>query len=609
VRLLDVMVLGQRSTADQKLNEAFLRAGGMHFLAVSGFNVAVLATAAWWATRRVLGRGGRTAAGITIVLVVLFTLVTEPNAPILRGAIGVILAALARATRRPICAINCLALAAMAILLFNPQELFRAGFQLTFIQVLVLITVVPRVYHAVFRRRSDEFVPREPQTTVQLAMSIAGRGAAGLLIVCICTWASATPLVLLHFGRWAPWGWLGTVPLTPLVTFVTLLSIVTLAANAVLPPCGVLLGFALRQSTDFLLWTVGLFSHLPATLVECQPPPAWIVGLTYGLLLIFVAWRGSRRYRSDTAVRPLRSAPIVRGSTLVKTVTVAVLALAWIGWLVFPARARGGGYALHVLDVGNGSAAVLTTAAGQAVVFDVGTDTNSDAGETVVRALHALRIQRVEAALISHDNFDHFSGLPTLLQGVPVQDWLVSPYFPRQPGQSKPLDHLFRLLPRNSPAPGVLRAGQVLTVGDVILEVLWPPEGLDPSYSANDRSLVIRISAAGRSVLVPGDIEKNGLRRLLDEDRAGRISLRADVLVAPHHGSLLKDVTADFYAAVSPRIVLVSSRRPREKLEALVGDVLGPAARTLLTGQLGAVAVRITPAGELLLETPYAHSE
>ena len=609
VRLLDVMVLGQRSVADRQLNDAFLRAGGLHFLAVSGFNVAVLATAAWWVVRRVCGGSARLAALLTVALTLLFTLVTEPNAPILRGALGVTLAAVARAVGRPMCAVNWLALAAGCILIWNPNELFRAGFQLTFVQVLVLITVVPCVYRAVFARDSDDRQPAEAGTLPQLAARAAWRAVAGLTLVCVCTWASALPLVLLHFGRVAPWGWLGTIPLTPLVTVITVLSLITLAANAVVPPLGALLGVGLRWLTDGLLWTVGLFERVPGAVVDCQPPPAWLVLLTYGVLFALVAQNQFRAGETDRP-GPRGQRQIVHPAMLWKSSLVALPALAWIGWLVLPAHARGAGCALHVLEVGNGAAALLTTSTGQAAVFDVGTDTNSDAGGTVARALRALRVPRVDMVLISHANVDHYSGLPTLMRSTPIGNWLVSPYFPFQPGSHAGVERLLAMLPPRTQEPGTLSAGARLTLGEAMLEVLWPPDTLDESWAANDRSLVIRISAAGTRVLVTGDIEKGGLRALLDAERAGMVDLRADVLIAPHHGSVLKErnITADFYAAVSPAIVVVSSRTPRPKLEQLVREVLGPGGRMILTGKAGDVIVRIGPTSELLVETPYAQS-
>ncbi len=80
--------------------------------------------------------------------------------------------------------------------------------------------------------------------------------------------------------------------------------------------------------------------------------------------------------------------------------------------VVLPAGASAGyrghieaGYDLHVLAVGDGNTVLLTTPSGRALVFDVGTDTNSDAGEVAARAdqeigigraIHLLRLALVE---------------------------------------------------------------------------------------------------------------------------------------------------------------------------------------------------------------------
>jgi competence protein ComEC len=604
-RLLDVMILGQRSTADQQLNEAFLSAGGLHFLAVSGFNVAVLAGAAWLLVRRILRRSRRTASITMLGLTLLFTLVTEPNAPILRATICVILAAAADMTARPFCALNWLSLAAAGILICDPNELFNAGFQLSFVQVLALITLVPVVYRRCFGRHSpaqdaDHPRPREAQTLAELVAQTLVRWTTGLLLVTTCAYLVAQPLVLLHFQRFAPWGWFGSLLLTPLVTLITLFSLAKLAISALLPPLGALLGVLLHGLSDFLLWSVGLFEHLPYAVIDTQAPPVWLVLAAYAVLLGLVV------------IQPRRSPPgpdrgrkgLVATATLLKAWAGFLVVLAWIGWIVLPAS-RNPGDALHVLAIGNGSAMLLTTPDGSAAVCDAGTDTNSDAGETVARALRAVGVRRIDATVVSHLNFDHYSGLPTLARRMGLGRWLTNPYL-LGPDAHSALEHLLAELPQDARAPpATLRAGDRLTIGDVTLEVLWPPDDLDETWKVNDCSLVVRLSAQGRTVLLTGDSEADALKALLAAERAGRISLKADVLIAPHHGQMIKNVTADFLAAVSPSAVIVSTRTPRPKLEALAGDVLGPAARVLLTGQVGAVTVRVAPGGELRLETPF----
>lgn len=604
-RLLDVMVLGQRSAADRELNEAFLRAGGLHFLAVSGFHVGVLAGAVWALLRYVLCRGRRTAALGMLVASVLYAVIAEPNAPILRATTLIVCAALALPTNRPLCVFNWLALAAIGILLFNPNELFRPGFQLSFVIVIGLITVVPTVYRIPFGRRAEDTPPREAQTLSQLIWLKLGRYAAGLAIVCGCAWLISLPLTMLHFGRIAPWGALGTFLLTPAVIVTIILSLVSMVLNAVAPPLAGSLGELTHWAGGGLLGMVRLAEYLPGAVVECSPPPAWLVLLTYGV----VGWLLYRRKPiapSDRQQQRRMRRQLVSKTVLLGANAGALLIIGWTGHFVLPQRGRGPGYTVHVLAVGDGSATILAAPGGRALVYDVGTSHNRDAGETTNRALRALGLRRVDTAILSHANFDHYSGLPTLLKRFTVHRWAASPYFLPRGRREGLVDHLLNLMPAEARSSSVLRAGDHLLLRRAQVEVLWPPEGLGRDWQANDRALVVRFSAAGRSVLLTGDIERAAMEALLEAHRVGRVDLKADILVAPHHGAVLRGITAAFYAAVSPETVVVPARSTRAQLPPLVAEAVGPDCRILTTGEVGAVTIRILPDGRLHTETPFA---
>jgi len=600
LRLLDVMVLGQRSAADRQLNEAFLRAGGMHFLAVSGFHVGILAAAAWWLVRHILRRGRTAAASAMLLVSVVYAVLAESNAPILRAAMFVGMLAAGIILRRPTSVVNGLALAAIGVLMVNPHELFRAGFQLSFVQVVGLVTVVP----AVMERLGHGAAATEALTVRQLVADKLKGWLGGLLVVCVCAWLVSLPLTAWHFGRIAPWGWLGTFLLSPLVALTIVLSLLTVLGNAAPEPLSACLGTALHWTTAALLRWVGLFENLPAAVVVRSAPPLWLVLATYGVML---AWTARRADRPTTlsAVVERRDKPLVAQRTILAVCAGALLFLAWVGWLVLPSGGRGSGHTIHVLAVGNGAAILAAGPDGRAVLCDVGTDTNSDVGETVANAARELGIRRLDAVLISHANFDHYSGLPTVLRRLPVTRWLSTAYW-QAAVSGDGLAQLIGQLPTGLHAPQVLKAGQRLRLGTIDIEVLWPPENLDPRWTTNDSSLVVRLTVGGRTVLLPGDVETAAMRALLEAERAGAVDLRADALVAPHHGAVRSRVTADFLGAVSPGVVLVSTRTPRPRLAELVREVLGPQATVLETGRCGALTVRIGTEGMLRVETPFA---
>lgn len=602
VRLLDTMVLGQRGAADRKLNEAFLRAGGLHFLAVSGFHVGVLVGATWWLVRRLLRRSNAAAAVAMLAVIVTYALVAEPRAPILRAATLGGLAALAMLSRRPLCIVNWLALAAICILAYNPLELFRPGFQLSFVQVVGLLTIVPWLYRRAVRPRREDELPREADTLWQLLCLRLGRAVLGLAIVCAVAWLVALPLAMLHFGRVALWGALGTFLLSVPVTVTIWISFLTVIATPTIAPVGAALGVALRWTTSWLLATVDLFEHLPGAVVETRCPPAWLVATTYAAALWLVTRRRLAVQRTTDRGSVSRSA---NGRRAWLVIGVALAGL-WAGWRWLPGSTERD-YCVRVLAVGSGGATLASTPAGNTAMFDVGTDRNVDVGTTVADALRNLGVRQLDCLCISHANFDHYSGVPTLLEKVPAGRLLHNSYFAAAGQEHPAVRRFFQLLPPSGATWQTLVAGDRFAIGETAVEVLWPPNDLDPSvWKANDRSLVLRLHLGGRTLLLPGDIERAAIRGLLAAAAEGRIRLSADVLVAPHHGSVLRRDTAAFLAAVDPEVIVVSSGRPRPKFASLVRTTLGSERRLINTHAAGAVTVRVSSGGEIVVETPFA---
>ena len=599
--LLEAIVLGQRSAVSRELNEAFVRTGAMHFLAVSGFHVGVLAFSAWWFTRRILRRGEFGAGLTTIVVLSIYLLLVEHNAPVLRATIMGVLACLARMRGRPLGVFNWLALSAACLLIYNPLELFRPGFQLSFLLITALLTIAPRAYALLMHRSSELGPPPEPENVPRFVAQTIRKAAVAAAVINVCAWTIALPLVAFHFGRFAPYGAIQSFLLTPIVVGVIVSGFVAIVFAPWLGPFGALFDFALRFFTDSLLWSVDLLSQLPGAVVEASPRPAWIVASLYVLgALLGARFTVRRRQTSDRT----------RAALPVKTaLALALCAGIWLWYPYRPVEQRG--FELHVLAVGNGSAAILTTPDRRAVLFDVGTLGNWDLGRSVARGLSELRTRSLDLIFISHANFDHYSGAPSLLESCSAESLIVSPYFPRERERHPSVRLWYQLLPADAPPIDVTHAGSRVVLPPALrdeglsIEVLWPPDELS-GWQPNDRSLVLRLTIAGRTILLPGDIERAAMSALLESVTEGDLSLLSDVLIAPHHGSIAGRITEEFYAAVDPGHVIVSSGRDRTKLTALVLETLGPSCRVINTREAGAVVVRIAADGTLTVDTPYA---
>ena len=188
---------------------------------------------------------------------------------------------------------------------------------------------------------------------------------------------------------------------------------------------------------------------------------------------------------------------------------------------------------LEVLDVGQGSAALLMTK-GSALVFDVGDDYGERfnmVNSVIKPTLQHASIKQLDNVFISHPDKDHSGGLARLVKSYPNMQ--------------------------------VITNSELCTQGyqqywhGIDITVLWPPKQWQHP-SSNEQSCVIKLTYAGVQVLLTGDIEQFAEWQLQIAHRRGEIDLHSDILIVPHHGSLSSSSEA-FLQQINPRIAIISS--------------------------------------------------
>jgi competence protein ComEC len=183
--------------------------------------------------------------------------------------------------------------------------------------------------------------------------------------------------------------------------------------------------------------------------------------------------------------------------------------------------------------------------ADHALVYDTGPTFSSDAdsgSRIVVPYLRGEGVSRLDGLIVSHNDSDHSGGTVSLLQAVPVT-WVASS------------------LPADSPLLALAAkrvrcfAGQEWEWDGVRFEMLHPDWASynNAATRDNDRSCVLRVVAAGGSVLLTADIERGAEAQVLERAPA---HVAADVLLVPHHGSATSS-SDGFLDQVHPHIAIV----------------------------------------------------
>ena len=537
-RILKCLILGDRNALTKAQDRAFKETGTVHFLAISGLHVGLLAAFCWWLL--VLCRvRHRPAAIIVLGVVLLYAVMAGFRPSVQRAAImcAVICGALIF-NRKPDLA-SSLALALIIVLIYEPAQLFSAGLQLSFIAVLGIWIFALPIERAIFRLPDelDRLQAPEERSWVQHPVRWFLQKA---ISISLAAWLITLPLLMHHFSV--------ITPFTPPAS-VVLLPAVWLVLVAGLP--GVLLAPLLGGYAQPLLttaafgaqvmdWVSGTLARVPGVVLYV-PPPGWLwVTLCYAAIAAVV-------YRATLRLTRRRIA------LLLLLPVAAYLGFVWRA--APPSRAQVG-----ALSMGMGNCVLVQFADGKNLLFDAGSAGHSEVGERVIApALWSLGVRRLDLVVLSHSDTDHYNGFLELARRIPVGRVAVSRHFDRSAEEGTGVQEIV------DSGHELFRIGsgdRIHGFSNAAIDVLWPPRELPVArrLSDNELSIVLRVRSPDGTVLLTGDFGKRAIDMLLSH----KPDMKSNVFQVPHHG--LPDSRAPrLAAAVSPRVALIPGGRHAEK--------------------------------------------
>ncbi len=541
------LAIGDQRAIPEAHWRIFNRTGITHLVSISGLHVTVfaaLAGALAYAlarrsvalTTRVPAR--RAAVLVGVVAAAAYVLLAGAQVPAQRTLLMLAVAALGVWLARPGTAAMVWLWALAAVVAWDPWAAITPGFWLSFGSVGLLLYA-----HA---GRLDP--PPEARLGARVGRALRAATRTQALVT-----VGLVPLTLALFQQVSVISPLANAVAIPVVTF----AVVPLALTGIVLPLDALWQaahavFAAMMAP--LLW----LSQLPGAVWQQHAPPGWAVAAAVAGVVWLAAPRGV----------PGRALGIVWFLPL---------------FVVVPPRPEPGAFRMTVLDVGQGLAAAVQTHR-HTLLYDTGpryTDDADAGGRIVAPFLRASGVARLGGLVVSHRDSDHSGGASTLLQTVPV-DWLLSGF--------AAADETPPAWPADDGVALRCAAGQRWEWDGVRFSVLHPPAASydDPSVKTNDLSCVVRVESDWGSALLTGDIEAKSELELL---RAAPESLKADVLVVPHHGSRSSS-TPPFVAAAAAAIAVFTPGyrnrfgHPRPEVVARYRDAGAQIRRTDFEGAL-----------------------
>jgi competence protein ComEC len=573
--LIEALLLGERHNIDRATNEAFRKTGLLHLISLSGMHMSILVGLIWWSCKPA-GFSKRTRAVICMAATALFIVVVPPQGPLLRAAVIVWAYCASILLRRRSNAINSLSLAVIVLLLIQPTQLFDAGWQLSFASVAGILALTRRIEDFAHENTRDWFhrTSRETTSAVRL-LKKTGAGIVTVLSVGTAAWLASSGILLYHFYNLTPLASVWTALASPPVTAITVLGFVKIVISFFLPTASMLLGHVLHLLADLLIWMVKVMAWADFSYIQIGQVPLWLI-VGYYALILFAAFAHLRR-------------PVLKKGLCTALALVVIVPLGFLKWQ----RTHRDHLRLTCLDVGHGQAILAQLPGTTNLLFDAGSLYNKDIGARIVTPfLDYIGIGRLHAIIASHHDVDHINGIPEIVDLRRVDRVHLGDTFFDQSPTPQTTELLTQHL--QTSRIKVEHVPPAIATGPAQVHVLWPASdsATHEKLDENDKSVVCLIEFAGRRVLLCSDIEKPAQREIAKLYP----SLKADVVVAPHHGSV-RTLDDGFLRQLAPRLVICSCSQTDFEQGRVTRQVEG--ADLLCTAQAGALSVCIDAAGEV----------
>jgi competence protein ComEC len=534
LRLQWAMLLGWETALTAEVSEPFMRSGTMHIFAISGLHIALIA-GIFVALLRAL-TVPRVLCGLIVIPIIWFyTAATGWQASAIRSTVMMSIIILGWSLKRPSDLLNSLAMAACVILVWQPEQLFQAGFQLSFFVVLSIALLSPGIERWRSKIvRPDPLLPYELRPWWQRMAFKAAAVVWTFLATSFAALLGSIPLIAYYFHLFTPGSLLANLVVVPASSLALMSGLGALLTGEWLPGITELLnhsGWFWMRSMVFLSDTV---ADAPFSWIHIRAPGPLFFTLYYGILLTWCAgW-----FRHPTR----------------RWIAIGAAFALSIWWGINWQRARSW-HKVTALPLNGGHTVFVQPRSARDWLFDCGDETALPF--TLKPFLQANGVNRLANFVLTHGDARQAGGAALLQETFPVRRAWTSPVSFRSIGYREALSQI------------ETRTDLCRCVTNNLRVATWKflhPQNTDRFALADDNAVVALGTFDGVRVLLASDLGRAGQSALATRHP----DLRADIVFAglPTRG---EPFASDWLAIVRPKLIVVidsefpaTRRAPRE---------------------------------------------
>jgi len=397
--LLAGILLGVDTGLTKELQDAFKNTGTAHIIAISGFNISIIAGIFITFFSRFLGQ--KRGAVVAVLGIILYTFIVGADAAVVRAAIMGILALLAKQLGRRQMALNTLLVVALLMCLWNPLYVWDVGFQLSFFATLGLILYAEPQAQFANKIIAKIFPPSAAERIAQLFSEF--------VLLTLAAQITTIPIMAYHFQRISLISFIANPFILPAQPAVMIIGGLAVLLSLTWYPLGQITAWIAYPFVVYTIRIVELFDRVPHGTIFLGDFSVWFVILFYAALLTLTfGWSSFKEW-----IRPLGQRAGAVGIGGVVFILVIGLVLVWRAAVAVPDGL------LHVtfLNVGSADGVLIETPSGKNILI------NGGASVTVLSDDLGRRIssfnRKLDWLVIGATDEDQVAALPRVIERYP----------------------------------------------------------------------------------------------------------------------------------------------------------------------------------------------
>ena len=539
--LASALLLGFRKNISRGIQDAFIKTGTAHLLAISGLHISLVGGLFYF-----LGRFLRIPRAVNLILTIafmtLYTILAGANMPVLRAGIMGVVILFGVLIGRDRNIRQAFFFALFALLVWSPNALLSASFQLSFVAIASLIFLLPELERLL---SSDKEEMKSYSLLVRFSRNVHQTFLASVAVT-----VGMFPILVWYFSLFSLVGLLANLVAIPVCTMGIAFTFPPLVMDWIYPPFAHVLSLLPLLFFKFELWFVELSARFQLGYFYVPHPPWFLIIVYYGFLGL---WIFSMRRPAHRWFR------------------VSIFVALVISTLIFFPFCLPRKFHITFFDLGKNDAAFVSFSNGTNCLINSGRQFPSDQAYWILRPfLMASGVRKIDGLLFTHLDGQHSAGFLTLVRHFQFQKVLV-------PMRSMVSDtwrrYLHALHLNGAPVTFVTEGSRVLFGPDAEVEILNSPRN-------EPLALYLRDSFA--RVLYLASVQPAVFEAL-----AAQPHLNCDVVFLPAREFGISKIEQAFLRRVSPRFIVLNERDNVNGVKRQLKTVVG--SQLLFMKELGAI--------------------